>query len=151
MTIDVYDDRIRFLGYDVPFDTSKLPATHAADLVRIIQESVDTDAEHTSDDLRAAEDDERRRILDLLGTRLNAKAPTSRHDAYVEEAAKGCAKLVLDNFLDLTREVSAENRTMMLKRWFEHELRSFFNATVEDATDRRVDDLREFIEEMKAA
>lgn len=79
MTIDVYEDHIRFLGYHVPLDTSKLPATTRDALVTELQGGVDavedgTEASAISEAFREGSDegakDERERIMDAISERL---------------------------------------------------------------------------------
>lgn len=70
MSIDVYEDHIRFLGYHVPLDTSKLPATARDALVGELQRGVDVPDGATDEELAEAADSERERVLDLVSTLL---------------------------------------------------------------------------------
>lgn len=69
MSVDAYEDHIRFLGYHVPLDTSKLPPTAAAALVDTLN-GEDGDA-LTEEDVEDAVDAERKRVLDLVDTYLS--------------------------------------------------------------------------------
>lgn len=68
MSVDAYEDHIRYLGYHVPLDTSKLPPTTRANLVDALNGEADDAL--TEDDLKDAADTERKRILDLVDTYL---------------------------------------------------------------------------------
>jgi hypothetical protein len=75
MSVDVYEDHIRFLGYHVPIDLSKLPPTARDSLVRTIQEAVDTADHDYSDEIADAEDlaasNERERICEMIRDALD--------------------------------------------------------------------------------
>lgn len=71
MTVDVYDDHIRFLGYHVPLDTSKLPPTTTDALVRELQEGPHADEDEIEEARKEGGDFERGRVLDIVETWLS--------------------------------------------------------------------------------
>lgn len=153
MTIDVYDDRIRFLGYDVPFDTSKLPATAADSLIRKLQESVDlVDAGADQDEIEAAAEEaaeeERERIIKLIQEQIDKPADPTRFDDLATGAAKECAKLVADNMASLT---NAQDIVVTLTRWFESELKTWLTAAAEQAMEGDNERLSDFLAQLEAA
>lgn len=70
MSVDVYEDHIRFLGYHVPIDLSKLPPTARDGLVRTLNEAVDNADHDYSNELEDAANkaaaNERERICDMI-------------------------------------------------------------------------------------
>lgn len=76
MSVDVYEDHIRFLGYHVPIDLSKLPPTARDSLVRTIRDAVDAADYDYSDDIQEAAElaasEERERICEMIRDALDA-------------------------------------------------------------------------------
>lgn len=70
MNVDITEQRIRFEGYDVALDLSRLPPTVADRLVQGLQIAADTPASASQEEINEAEDDERKRVLDLVDTFL---------------------------------------------------------------------------------
>lgn len=71
MSVDVYEDHIRFLGYHVPLDTSKLPPTAVAALVDELQSGVDRPENAGQNEIDEAVEVERERVLELVETLLS--------------------------------------------------------------------------------
>ncbi len=147
MSADAYEDHIRFLGYHVPLDTTKLPPTAVDALVRELNESVPADEGYTEEDLEGAANEERGAIVARFERELDQAGSTAATEGFVSGAAKGCARLVADNIKTLAAEDPAALAEMLV-RWFENDLRTYFVAAAEDAADARVKAVRDLIEEL---
>jgi hypothetical protein len=83
VSVDVYEDHIRFLGYHVPVDMSKLPPTAADALVHELQAGADCSKGADQEEIDDAVNAERGRVLDLVETLLSRI-----EDAVDEESLK---------------------------------------------------------------
>lgn len=150
MSVDAYEDHIRFLGYHVPLDTSKLPPTAVDALVQSLNGEDGEDA-LTEDDLYEAESEERSRVIGLIEDHLSASGATPETEELIEAAATGCAQLVIDNLKSIKAETSFKALRETLARWFENEIKSYMEAAAEDAADARLKGVRTFLDELDAA
>lgn len=148
MSVDVYDDHIRFQGYHVPLDTSKLPATTRDNFARTIQEAVDeydNRDKAISDAAFDASEKERERVVDLIQTELQTPTKAAQFAHFVSDAASHCASLVTDNLNTVHAETDPANLHLILKRWFENELTGTAQAIADEAIEARLRKATDFM------